>query len=201
MWPGGPPPRSLAIVAVAAGGLLAGVVGLTIVGAAVAAFTAVERSRRGRRQRQLIAEVAEGVPLLQLAVHAGLTVRASLVAAVPWLGGELAAGLAAALERSEAGGSLADALEELPQRLGRGVTPLTVVLASADRYGAPLAEPLARVGAELRLQRRRQLESAARRLPVKLLLPLVVGVLPAFVLLVVVPLLVSSLDGVSLTGG
>jgi pilus assembly protein TadC len=177
------------------------VAGLAVVGAAVAVFAAVKSSRRGRLQRQLIAEVAEGVPLLQLAVHAGLTVRASLVAAVPWLGAELAAGLAAALERSEAGGSLADALEELPQRLGRGVAPLTVVLASADRYGAPLAEPLARVGAELRLQRRRQLESAARRLPVKLLLPLVVGVLPAFVLLVVVPLLVSSLDGVSLTGG
>jgi hypothetical protein len=56
------------------------------------------------------------------------------------------------------------------------------------------------VGGELRLQRRRQLEITARRIPIRLLFPLALGVLPAFVLLTVVPLLVTSLEGLSLPG-
>ena len=96
---------------------------------------------------------------------------------------------------------MADALDEMADRLGRGVVPLTTVLAAADRYGAPLGGPLARLGGELRLQRRRQLETAARRLPVMLLFPLVAGVLPAFVCLAVVPVVASSLHGLSLGAG
>ena len=40
--------------------------------------------------------------------------------------------------------------------------------------------------------RRRRAEEAARRLPVQLLFPLVLCVLPAFVLLAVVPLLLAA---------
>ena len=57
----------------------------------------------------------------------------------------------------------------------------------------PLVPGLERAGLELRLARRRRAEEAARRLPVRLLAPLLTCVLPAFVLLTVVPLLVAAL--------
>ena len=53
---------------------------------------------------------------------------------------------------------------------------------------------LERTSLELRLDRRRAAELDARRVPVRLLAPLVTCVLPAFGLLTVVPLLAASLD-------
>ena len=71
---------------------------------------------------------------------------------------------------------------------------LAHVLADHLRYGVPLAPSLDRLGAELRLDRRRGAERDARRVPVRLLGPLVACVLPAFALLTVVPLLAASLQ-------
>jgi len=59
------------------------------------------------------------------------------------------------------------------------------VLAGAERYGTPLLPALDRLALDARLDRRRRAEEAARRVPVKLLFPLVLCVLPAFGLLTV----------------
>jgi tight adherence protein C len=71
---------------------------------------------------------------------------------------------------------------------------LAQVLADHLRYGVPLLPALERTGLELRLERRRAAEVDARRVPIRLLGPLVSCVLPAFALLTVVPLLAASLD-------
>lgn len=63
----------------------------------------------------------------------------------------------------------------------------------AERDGVSLTSTLTRVSADLELLGRRQAEQRARRLPVKLLFPLIGCVLPAFVLLTVVPLLAGSI--------
>ncbi|MDP9387533.1 MAG: hypothetical protein M3Q48_06280, partial [Actinomycetota bacterium] len=52
---------------------------------------------------------------------------------------------------------------------------------------------LERLAAEVRRQRLRQAEEAARRVPVLLLFPLVLCVLPAFALLTVAPLIAGAL--------
>ena len=82
-----------------------------------------------------------------------------------------------------------------PTPLGRddAVRPLVDALVAAERYGAPLAAALDRVADDARTTRRRQREEAARRVPVKLLFPLVFCTLPAFALLTVVPVLLRSL--------
>ena len=73
------------------------------------------------------------------------------------------------------------------------VLPLVAALLASERYGAPLLDGLARLAAELRSDRRRRAEEAARRVPVKLLFPLVFCTLPAFALLTVAPLLAGAL--------
>jgi tight adherence protein C len=95
------------------------------------------------------------------------------------------------------GRRLGDALDDLPARVGEAVRPLSTALVASERYGAPLAEGLERLADEVRRDRRRRAEEAARKVPVKLLFPLVTCTLPAFGLLTVAPLIagaVPSLD-------
>ena len=66
-------------------------------------------------------------------------------------------------------------------------------LHNAERYGAPLEPRLDRLVDEVRAARRRRSEEAARRVPVKLLFPLVGCILPAFGLLTVAPLIAGAL--------
>ena len=67
------------------------------------------------------------------------------------------------------------------------------MIGATQRYGAPARTGLLGVLDDLRLEQRLRLEAEARQIPVRLLLPLIGGVLPAFVLLSVVPLLAGAL--------
>jgi tight adherence protein C len=99
-----------------------------------------------------------------------------------------------AAERAAAAGRpRADALLDELVPLGDRAAALAHVLADHLRYGVPLVPGLERLGLELRLHRRRRAEEEARRVPLRLLAPLLTCVLPAFGLLTVVPLLVASL--------
>jgi tight adherence protein C len=90
------------------------------------------------------------------------------------------------------GRRLADALDDLPTRAGEAVRPLVGALVASERYGAPLVTSLERLADEVRRDRRRRAEEAARKVPVKLLFPLVACTLPAFGLLTVAPLIASA---------
>jgi tight adherence protein C len=91
------------------------------------------------------------------------------------------------------GRRLADALAEVPDRLGEPVRPLLASLVAAERYGGPLLDRLVRLADDARADGRRRAEEAARRIPVTLLFPLVFCTLPAFALLTVAPLLAGGL--------
>jgi hypothetical protein len=71
--------------------------------------------------------------------------------------------------------------------------PLVALLVAAHRDGAPVVEPLTRLAGDLRADRRRAVEARARQVPVRLLFPLVLCSLPAFVLLAIVPPVVAAL--------
>jgi tight adherence protein C len=134
---------------------------------------------------------------LALAVGAGLTVPLAIAAVGRRGDGPVAAALARAAAESRSGRRCADALDDLPRMLGEVVRPLVTVLVAADRYGAPLGPSLERLATEVREDRRRRAEEAARRVPIKLLFPLVCCVLPAFALLTVVPMLAGAFQALS----
>jgi tight adherence protein C len=98
------------------------------------------------------------------------------------------------IARCDRGERFADALGELPRHLGERAHTLVDGLAAADRDGLPLAPVLDRLAGEARVQRRRRADTAARQLPVRLSLPLVLCTLPSFVLLAVAPLLLAALS-------
>lgn len=69
---------------------------------------------------------------------------------------------------------------------------LGTALARATESGAPVAEALLRLSADLRERRRADVEARVRQVEVKAAVPLGVCLLPAFVLLGVVPLVAGS---------
>lgn len=165
-----------------------------VVGAGVWALPALGARRRRRRERAaLLRHLPEVTDLFVLAVGAGLTVPLAVAAVSRRAPGPFAAELARVVDEVGLGRGLGDALSDVPDRLGEEVRPLLAALIASDRYGAPLLDGLVRLSAELRSDRRRRAEEAARRVPVKLLFPLVFCTLPAFALLTVAPLLAGAL--------
>jgi tight adherence protein C len=157
------------------------------------ALPGVRTGRADRRRRAaLAADLPDVVDLLSLAVGAGLTVHLAVAHVARRGSGPLAGELARVTDEVALGRRLADALDDLPERAGEAVRPLVAALVSSERYGAPLVGALERLAGEVRRDRRRHAEEAARKVPVKLLFPLVTCTLPAFGLLTVGPLVASA---------
>jgi tight adherence protein B len=72
---------------------------------------------------------------------------------------------------------------------------LRAVIGSAERTGTPLGPMLIEEAASVRVRAEADLERSAERLGVRVLIPLGVCVLPSFIVLGVVPVLVSMLGG------
>ncbi|MBV9951805.1 MAG: type II secretion system F family protein [Acidimicrobiia bacterium] len=155
---------------------------------------------RATRQRvhaeaQVAADLPDVVDLLALAAGAGLTPVLAVEAVGARSTGPLGQALADAHRRMQLGDPPAAALRELPAHTAHpdAVRPLARALATAVEEGVPFEPTLRRVATDVRARRQRDAEEAARRVPVRMLFPLVACTLPAFVLLTVVPLLVTGL--------
>lgn len=158
-----------------------------------------------RRRRRAEAAIADAVPdvvdLFAVAVASGLNTRLALRAvaerAPP---GQLADALRRTVDRVETTGiRLADAIDRLNDELhGDAVRSLASAITDAERYGAALGPTLDRLADDARRTRQRKAEEAARRIPVKLLFPLVTCILPAFGLLTVAPLIAGGLRALRL---
>jgi|GEM_PF-2397628 hypothetical protein len=158
------------------------------------ARTLVLRQRSARRRRQqVLASLPDAVDLLLLCTTAGMGTALAHAEVARRMPGPVGDALRAAQAGSERGHPRADALVAALSPHGERATALGHVLADHLRYGTPLGPELDRLGLELRLDRRRAAEEEARRVPVRLLAPLVTCTLPAFALLTVAPLLLASL--------
>lgn len=152
------------------------------------------RQRSGERHRlaSLEADLPDVVDLFNVAVGAGLTVPLAVSAVARWACGPIGPELQKVADQARLGERVSDALDTMAVSTGDVVRPLVAALTDCDRYGAPLVPSLDRLAAELRRASRVRAEGAARKVPVKLLFPLVLCVLPAFALLTVAPLIASA---------
>jgi Flp pilus assembly protein TadB len=130
--------------------------------------------------------------VLTMAARAGCTPRLAIMVAAEWSPPAASAVLADVDRRCRLGASLVDALDHAG-RAAPSLRPMTDTLAVAERSGAPIADLVSRLADEARTLLRRRAEAHARRVPVRLLFPLVFLVLPAFGLLTVVPALINGL--------
>jgi tight adherence protein C len=147
---------------------------------------------RQRRQHD-DTELPEAVDLLVLAIRQGLLPAAAIREIAPFTTGAVRTAMDATVARLDGGDRFADAITSLPDVLGPQAHLLADGFAAADRDGLPLAPVLERLAADARQMRRRRFDERARRLPVRLAVPLVLCTLPSFALLTVVPLLLAAL--------
>jgi hypothetical protein len=150
------------------------------------------RSRARRAEAALERELPVALDLLGVAVGAGCTPYLAVEVASRWASPTIASSFRAVLGACALGASFEAALDDAARAAPR-LRPLTDALLAADRLGAPVGLALARLAAEERGLLRRRAEAHARRVPVRLLFPLVFLVLPAFVVLTVIPGLAAGL--------
>jgi tight adherence protein C len=160
------------------------------------------RRRRRRRRRRASTEDADPtttypdvVDLLAVAAASGLPAAPAVAAVASRVPAPWSDAFAACVARAEAGELFADALGDITTRVGDVARPLVAVLRSGLVDGDRLAADLLRVAGDGRDLRRRRAEEQARRIPVRLLLPLVSCSLPAFAVLSIVPIVAGTLDG------
>lgn len=145
-----------------------------------------------RRRERLVASVPHAVDLLAACLSAGLSPGAGLELVVGAVDPPLAEELAAVDARLRLGVDPATVWRDLARHtelggLGRAVS-------RAVDSGASVADAMQRLASDLRRAARAEAETRARAVGVKAAVPLGVCLLPAFVLVGVVPLVAGSLS-------
>jgi len=144
------------------------------------------RGRRARDQKEVVG-IASFVVLLQIATDGG-PMGVACFSSRP------------VADRLALGADFAEALilAEQSDEISPTMHRVLDLLRRSEVDGEPLAVPLEMLLLDLRRQRENALDEAAQRLTVSLLFPLVLFILPAFVVLAVVPLVVAALSGLAI---
>lgn len=159
-------------------------------------WIAVRWSRMAAARRATARTVEDAVVLAELTalgLTAGLTFSAALAAARPHVNAALQAEVDGVLRASRNHGvarALADG--------GGAAGALFVAAARAVATGAPLAAAVALHVREARANLHADRLARARRLPVRMMLPLALLILPGFVLVAIAPAVLSAFDRIVL---
>jgi pilus assembly protein TadC len=150
-----------------------------------------------RRRAAIDAEVPQLLDLLAAGSSAGLAAPLALRRAIDGLQGPLATELTGTLRAVDLGARWRDEVRRLADRLDlpdlrRAVGAIT----RTERLGSSLSEATREVAVSVRGARRAAVTERARTAPVKMLFPLVFLVLPAFLLLTVVPVLLTTVQSI-----
>ncbi len=178
-----------ALIGAALDGLVGAAVGLVLgTAAGLALPLVIVYDLATRRQEQIRRELPDALDLLTLCVEAGQGFDGALSLVSTRMGGPLSREIARALHELKMGMRRVDAIRGMGARTS--VTELrsfcTAVIQAGD-LGIPIANVLREQAEEMRLKRRQHADEQARKVPVKLVIPLVLLLLPAIFLVVLGP--------------
>lgn len=158
----------------------------------------VRRTRRGGASRAGDGELPLLLDLLASATAAGMSGPVAFGAAATALRGSLGDPLRAVAAATALGAPLAVGIRDAATRLGLpDLSRAAAILERSGSLGVPVSVALRELAAEHRRARRRAAEQRARTAPVRMLFPLVFLILPAFLLLTVVPMLIATVGSLS----
>lgn len=154
------------------------------------------RARRRTNDASRIArEFLDLVEFVAAGVEAGLSPMAAIDVHADLTGGE--AGTRDASRAWNGGHSAHEALTHIVARCGAAAQPFCGAVHAALHDGQPVADTLARLSREARGARERHADAAVARVPVRLAVPLVVCVLPSYVLVGSVPIITFAREAFS----
>jgi tight adherence protein C len=150
-----------------------------------------------RHRRAMDAEIPQLLDLLAAGSAAGLSAVVGLQRSVSVLRGPLGAELRESLDAVDLGARWQEELGAVTERLALpDLRRAVAVLTRTETLGTSLTEATRELAADVRRARRAAVAERARAAPVKMLFPLVFLVLPAFLLLTVVPVLLTTVESI-----
>lgn len=153
--------------------------------------------RARSRRDEAASALPDAVDLLVVCTQAGLNLSLSLQRVAENTPGLLGAELRRAVEEIALGVPRGEALASLAARTRSDeISSLVNTMANADRFGTGVAVALEDFANEVRQARKRRAEEQARRAPVKILFPMVFLILPAFLVLTVLPVVLGTLRSI-----
>lgn len=192
------------IVMAMAVALLLGDIGGVVAGAVVGVVSVIVLRRLQQRQHadddeHLVGQLSVACDLMSALLSSGATPLAAANAVAEALGPPIAIPLREVAARLRLGAEPAAAWAPLATR--DAGAPIAAAAVRAADSGAPLGDILRRVAVDLRRERRTALMARARVLGVRVVLPLGVCFLPAFLLVGVVPVVVTLIGHVLADSG
>jgi tight adherence protein C len=152
-------------------------------------------SVRDERQNRMQADTADVIDEMTICVEAGLGLDAAIARVAATSEGPLTDELRRTLNDIRAGVPRAQALRALADRTQIAeIRQLVTALLQAQKHGVPLADTLRVQSAQMRLKRSQRTEEKAAKLTVKLVFPIVFCFLPVFMIVVMVPALISLFE-------
>lgn len=141
------------------------------------------------QREQIARDLPVAAHLLAGALSAGASPVSAIELVAAAIGGPLALQLRRVAALTRLGGDLGATWRSIPT--GSGLAPLARTVARALETGAPLADALDRLAADLRSQQRFEVDRRARAVGVHAAAPLGLCFLPAFLLIGVVPVVIG----------
>ena len=147
-----------------------------------------------RRQHRIGSQVVDLVELLVATTEAGLAAPEALRRASEGLSDPLGEELRGVVRQMDLGVPWRSAFDDLVESCDAGsLRRLGTTLGRSHRLGTSVRVALEGLLQDLRGERRASAEESARRAPVKMLFPLILLILPAFLLLTVGPVLLATI--------
>lgn len=189
-------PLLLALIGVSVGN----VVVLGLIGAAIGFMLPdVFIAQRGRkRQAEIRKALPETLDLLAIAVGAGMGLEAAIELVIQRLPGALGEEFHRILQELSLGVARREAFGSLRTRTEVDeLSTFALILTQADALGTPLSVVLKSQAAEMRMLRRQRAREQGAKTPVALLFPLLLGIFPALMLVVIGPAIISIMKAFS----
>lgn len=155
-------------------------------------------SQARARQAEMIKGLPDSMDLLTICVEAGLGLDAAFYRVVEKQSGPLVDEIRRMLREIGLGKARREALLDLADRTEiDDVRSFANAVVQAEQLGTSLAQVLRVQSQRLRVRRRQRAEQAARKVPVKMVFPLVFCLMPSLFIFIIGPIMVRAINFLS----
>jgi len=151
-----------------------------------------------KRSQRIQKDLPDAVDLLSISVESGLAFDAALAQVARNTDGPLSEEFTRVLQEMQIGKGRSEAMKALAERTD--VDEMNTFLGSlvqAEKLGIPIVEVLRVQTGEMRLKRSQRAEEQAMKLPVKILFPVLFGIFPALMIVILGPAVIRIMDAFS----